>query len=117
MRIALHSVIRAGEVNNYRAGHASIPEELLEAFTRVGITNWTIWRSGTRLFHVVECGDWEQAVFALRDEPANRAWQAYIGPLVEYFRDADGYEGARPLDEVWDLAKQTRGIDEGLLHE
>lgn len=108
MRIALHSEIRAGAIADYEAHHARIPDDLVVAFARVGIREWTIWRSGHRLFHLVECDDWDAAVAALGDDPADHAWQADIGRFVELFRDGDGdgRQGAQPLSEVWDLRAQ-----------
>lgn len=106
MRIALHSEIREGAVDDYRTHHARIPDDLVDAFSRLGIREWTIWRSGHRLFHLVECDDWDAAMQALRDEPADHAWQADIGRFVEVFRDADGAEGTAPLEQIWDLAAQ-----------
>ncbi len=109
MRIALHSEIREGAVDDYRSHHARIPDDLAATFARIGIRDWTIWRSGHRLFHLVECEDWDAALAALADDPADHAWQAEIGPFVELFRDADGSEGFTPLEEVWDLRSQVDG--------
>lgn len=106
MRIALHSEIREGAVDDYRTAHERIPDALAETFARIGIREWTIWRSGHRLFHLVECEDWDAAVAALADDPADHAWQADIGRFVELFRDAGGAEGTAPLELVWDLAAQ-----------
>lgn len=107
MRIALHSEIRDGAVDDYRTHHARIPDALAATFGRIGISEWTIWRSGHRLFHLVECEDWDAAVAALDEDPANHTWQAEIGAFVELFRDADGAEGFSPLEEVWDLRGQV----------
>lgn len=106
MRIALHSQLRDGAVDDYRVHHARIPDELVETFGRIGIRDWTIWRSGRRLFHLVDCDDWDRAVAELATDPSDHAWQREIGPYVELFRDADGEEGVRPLEHIWDLAAQ-----------
>jgi L-rhamnose mutarotase len=104
-RIALHSEVREG----YGHAHARIPDDLVMAFARVGIHEWTIWRSGRHAFHLVICDDWDAAVAALEDEPANVAWQQTIGPYVELYRDTDGAPGFAPLEVVWDLATQRKG--------
>lgn len=106
MRVALHSVIREGAVDDYVERHARIPADLVETFERIGIHEWTIFRSGRRLFHVVECVDWDAARAALRDDLADAAWQADIGRFVELFRDGDGREGVEPLPRVWRLTDQ-----------
>ena len=105
VRIALHSEVRDG----YVEAHARIPDDLIEAFGRVGIHEWTIWRSGDHMFHLVVCDDWDAAITALADEPANLRWQESIGPFVEVYRDADGEPGFVPLAAVWDLQKQSAG--------
>lgn len=109
MLVALHSEIRAGAVDAYVERHATIPDGLAAAFERLGVRDWTIWRSGRRLFHLVDCEDWEAVTAGLRDEPADHAWQADIGRFVELFRDADGDEGTAPLQRVWRLAEQRDG--------
>ncbi|MFE2771296.1 L-rhamnose mutarotase [Microbacterium resistens] len=106
MRIALHSELRHGRVDDYLAHHVRIPVELVHAFELAGISHWTIWRSGHRLFHLVECGDWDHALRTLEDDPANLAWQAKIGEYVELFRDSDGDAAMSPLEKVWDLRDQ-----------
>ena len=101
-RVALHSEVRDG----YTEAHAGIPDDLLAAFARVGIHEWTIWRSGARMFHFIVCDDWDAAIVALEDEPANARWQERIGPYVECYRDADAERSFAPLAVVWDLAAQ-----------
>lgn len=107
MRIALHSEIRDGAVDDYRAHHARIPDALAASFARIGIRDWTIWRSGHRLFHLVDCDDWDAAAAALDEDPANAEWQHYIGRFVELFRGPDGSEAFTPIEEVWDLRAQA----------
>ncbi|NHI17784.1 L-rhamnose mutarotase [Microbacterium excoecariae] len=109
MRVVLHSEIRPGAEADYVRRHARIPDDLVATFTRIGIRDWTIWRSGERLFHLVDCDDWDAARAALADDPADHAWQADIGRFVELFRDSDGAEGTAPLAEVWDLRAQREG--------
>lgn len=106
MRIALHSVIADGAVDVYRAHHARVPDELAALFARAGIRDWAIWRSGDRLFHLVDCDDWDAAMAVVGPDPANARWQADIGRFVVGFRDADGGAGVAPLEDVWSLAGQ-----------
>ncbi len=105
-RVALHSIVRDGHVDDYRDTHARIPGDLMAAFASVGIHEWTIWRSGRALFHLVECDDFDRAIAALDDDPANARWQSVIGPFVELYRDAAGNAAFAPLEQVWDLADQ-----------
>lgn len=110
MRIALHSVIAEGAIQDYRSGHARIPEDLRELFDVAGIRELRIWRSGRSLFHLVECEDFGAAMRVIESSPANESWQADIGRFVEGFHGPDGEEGFMPIEQVWSLAVQ-RGHD------
>jgi L-rhamnose mutarotase len=106
MRVAMHSVIREGAEDGYEREHAAIPAELADSFSRIGIHDWTIWRSGRDLFHLVECDDFLAAMCALDRDPANERWQAHIGDYVDHFEvSGPGHEGM-PLHEVWRLTEQ-----------
>ncbi|PZF81137.1 L-rhamnose mutarotase [Jiangella anatolica] len=107
MRVALHSVLRPGTEADYDREHERIPADLAAAFDRVGIHEWTIWRVGDRLFHLVECDDFDAALRALADDPANERWQARIGRFVDRFVGGTGGAPA-PLPEVWDLRRQRQ---------
>jgi L-rhamnose mutarotase len=106
MRIALHSTIRAGAIGDYRDHHARVPDELVALFDRAGIHDWVIWRSGDRLFHLVDCDDFERAMEVVGADPANDRWQADIGRFVDVFHGADGEEAFAPIEQVWSLDSQ-----------
>ena len=108
MRIALHSVAREGAIDDYVAHHARVPEELVAVFERAGIHDWTIWRSGDRLFHVVDCDDWDTAMAVVGADPANDRWQADIGRFVGFYRGPEGDRAFAPLHQVWGLTDQMR---------
>lgn len=103
MRVALHSVLLADHEDGYERDHASVPDDLVETFARVGIQNWEIWREGLHLFHVVECDDFDAAMVALATDSANLRWQEFIGVHVEGFLP-DG--GPSPISQVWELMAQ-----------
>lgn len=106
MKVALHSEIVADGIEDYREHHERIPEELRAVFDEAGIAEWTIWRSGNRLFHLIECDDFEEAMRVVNAAPANDRWQRHIGRFVAGFLDADGHDGFAPLEEIWDLQHQ-----------
>lgn len=107
MKVALHSEIAAGAVADYVREHARVPDELVALFERAGIHDWTIWRSGDRLFHLVDCDDWAHAMALVHGDPADTRWQAHIGRFVAGFRGADGEDAYAPLESVWSLAAQA----------
>ncbi|MFF6881091.1 L-rhamnose mutarotase [Streptomyces sp. NPDC012474] len=57
MRVAPHTRVRADHVAEYEAAHREVPEELTDAVRAVGAASWTVRRSRTDLFHVLECED------------------------------------------------------------
>lgn len=108
MLVALHTVLKHGHEEDYLRDHQRIPDDLAEAFERLGIHNWSIWRSGRDLFHLVDCDDYAAAATALLDEPADQRWQAFIGRHVqEMVTTGEGPQG-HPLPQVWTLTEQKR---------
>ena len=103
MRVALHTKVRADRVDEYEAAHREVPAELTAAIRAAGTTSWTIWRSGTDLFHVLECEDYGRMLAELEKLPVNIAWQARMAELLDVAHDysADGADAALPV--VWEL--------------
>ncbi|WP_223693140.1 L-rhamnose mutarotase [Leifsonia poae] len=106
MRIALHSVLRDGHEAGYDEAHSTVPLELVDTFDRVGIHEWTIWRSGRDLFHLVECDDFVAAMDALSGDPADQRWQAFIGRFVDHFATTGSGSSGLMLGQVWSLGRQ-----------
>jgi L-rhamnose mutarotase len=98
--VALRSLLREEGEDDYDAAHVRIPHDLVEAHRRAGIHEWTIWRSGRDLFHLVECDDLEAAFHELSRDPANDRWQAFIGGYVERFDPT-------PMRLVWRMGDQA----------
>jgi L-rhamnose mutarotase len=88
--VALHTRLRAGREADYERIHQVIPPDLDAALRAAGVHEWRIWRDGQDLFHLVTVQDYRAMRRALRDHPANVAWQATVGPLHEV---ADSYAG------------------------
>ncbi|EGX57231.1 hypothetical protein SZN_23836 [Streptomyces zinciresistens K42] len=103
MRVALHTKVRADRVDAYEAAHREVPEELTAAIRAAGATSWTIWRSGTDLFHVLECADYGRLLAELDQLPVNTAWQARMAELLDVVHDysREGADAALPV--VWEL--------------
>ncbi|MFD0025253.1 L-rhamnose mutarotase [Streptomyces sp. NPDC058382] len=103
MRIALHTQVRADRIAPYEAAHREVPAELTRAIRAAGATSWTIWRSGTHLFHVIECEDYARLLRELEELPVNVAWQARMDELLDVTHDysPDGTEAGLPV--VWEL--------------
>jgi len=103
VRIALHTRVRADRIDEYEAAHRAVPTELTDAIRAAGGTAWTIWRSGTDLFHVIDCEDYAALLAYLSARPVNTAWQARMAELLDVAHDysASGADSALPV--VWEL--------------
>ena len=103
MRIALHTRVRADRIEEYESAHREVPEDLADAIRAGGAMSWTIWRSGTDLFHVIECEDYAALLACLSASPVNAAWQARMAGLLDVAHDysASGADAGLPV--VWEL--------------
>jgi L-rhamnose mutarotase len=103
MRVALHTKVRADRIAEYEAAHREVPKELTDAIRAAGATSWTIWRSGTDLFHVLDCEDYALLLAELEKLPVNIAWQARMAQLLEVVHDYSDGGAAAGLPVVWEL--------------
>ncbi len=103
MRVALHTRVHADRIAQYEQAHAAVPAELTTAIRAAGVHSWTIWRSGTDLFHLIDCDDYAAMLASLNSDPANTNWQRRMVELLETTHDysADGTSGILPV--VWQL--------------
>ncbi|MFI1869547.1 L-rhamnose mutarotase [Streptomyces jumonjinensis] len=106
MRVALHTRVRADRIDAYEAAHREVPAELTDAIRAAGVTSWTIWRSGTDLFHVLEfldLADYAGLLAALERLPVNIAWQARMDELLAVGHDYSAAGADAVLPVVWEL--------------
>lgn len=108
MRIALHTRLRAGAEIRYEVAHTGVPTELEAAIRAAGTHEWTIWRSGQDLFHVIDCDDYPGLLRTLRDLPVNIAWQQQMADLLEVSHDYSAVGSTADLPVVWHLARKHR---------
>ncbi|GAA1294451.1 L-rhamnose mutarotase [Streptomyces sanglieri] len=103
MRIALHTKVRADRIEEYEAAHREVPAELTAAIRAACATSWTIWRSGTDLFHVIDCEDYAALLAELERLPVNVAWQARMDELLDVSHDYSADGAAAGLPVAWEL--------------
>ncbi|MFJ8044150.1 L-rhamnose mutarotase [Kitasatospora sp. NPDC096147] len=103
MRIALHTRVRPDRIAEYEDAHRGVPPELTDAMREAGATDWTIWRSGTELFHVLDCEDYAALIAALEKLPVNTAWQLRMAELLDVAHDYSAGGSAAALPVVWQL--------------
>jgi L-rhamnose mutarotase len=103
MKIALHTRVRQDRIAEYERAYTAVPAELTEQIRAAGVTSWTIWRSGTDLFHVIDCDDYPALLASLADSPVNAAWQARMAELLDTPHDYSAEGGDAVLPVVWEL--------------
>ena len=101
MPIALHTRLRPGAVDGYERAHRAVPDDLVAAMEAAGLREWTIWRSGLDLFHVIDCADYEHLLRSLAELPVNVAWQDRMAGLLEVVHDYSASGAAQGLPVVW----------------
>lgn len=104
-RVLSRTRLRAGNEAEYERVHASIPPALAERLREAGVHDWTIWRDGQDLVHLIEVDDYRQMRRALADDPVNAAWQDVVNPLLEADDDYSGDDDGVP--RVWSLSGQA----------
>lgn len=80
-----------------------MPPELISAIKAAGAHEWTIWRSGLDLFHVIDCADYERLLAELSGLPVNISWQARMAELLDVAHDYSGEGASKGLPVVWRL--------------
>jgi len=103
MRIALHTRVRADRIDEYEAAHREVPEELVAAIRAGGATSWSIYRSGTDLFHIIECEDYDKLIAHVGAQSVNASWQLRMADLLEVVHDYSTGSADAALPIVWEL--------------
>jgi L-rhamnose mutarotase len=101
MRVALHTRLAPGREEEYERAHREVPDELVTAIRAAGAHDWTIWRSGLDLFHVIDCDDYAALLAALEHLPVNVAWQARMAANLDVVHDYT--DPGMGLPKVWRL--------------
>jgi len=104
-RILSRTRLRSGMEAEYERVHADIPPALVERLRAAGVSNWSIWRDGQDLVHLIEVEDYRAMRRSLADDPVNAAWQDVVNPLLEADDDYSGNDDGVPL--VWTLSGQV----------
>lgn len=103
MRVALHTRVRPDRIADYDAAHQHVPPELAAAIRDSGVHEWTIWRSGSDLFHLIDVDDYAAMLDRLSALPVNITWQARMAELLEVSHDYSADGSAAVLPVVWRL--------------
>ena len=104
-RICFQLQVRPDRLDEYRARHAAVWPEMLDALSAAGWRNYSLFLAPSgMLIGYLETDDFDAALAAMEATDVNARWQA---EMAEFFQDLDGRrpdEGLLRLDEVFHLA-------------
>ena len=98
--------LRPGAEAEYDRLHAAVWPEVLEAISRAGIRNYSIFRQGRWLFSYCEIAgevDFDEAVRIMLDDSACRRWETVVQTLQQPLAGSAGDTGWTSMNEVFHL--------------
>jgi L-rhamnose mutarotase len=97
--------VRADRLGEYRARHAAVWPEMLDALRETGWRNYSLFLdSDGLLVGYLETDDFEAAVRAMEATDVNARWQAEMAEFFELPSGERPDTGLKRLDEVFHLA-------------
>jgi L-rhamnose mutarotase len=104
-RVAFVLKVRQEKIAEYKAHHASVWPEMLEALRRNGWHNYSLFlRDDGLLFGYVETPEsLAAAVAGMSGEEVNARWQDFMAPYFESVGGAHADEQMLALEEVFHL--------------
>lgn len=103
-RVCFLLKVRSDRLEEYRARHAAVWPDMLDALRETGWRNYSLFlRDDGLLVGYLETDDFDAARAAMAATEVNARWQAEMAP---FFEDLDGRpdEGMSTLDEVFHLS-------------
>ncbi len=90
--------VRPDRIDDYIEAHQNVWPEMLDALRAAGIRNYTIFRSGDRVFGYFEANDLREAESYLAQQEVCGRWQDAMAELLQH-RVPDS--GPPPLQEIF----------------
>jgi len=104
MRTCFLLKVRPREIEEYKARHAAVWPEMLEALRATGWRNYSLFlRPDGLLVGYVETDDFAKSCAAMQNYPVNARWQAEMAPFFEALTGAAADESMVPLEQVFHL--------------
>jgi L-rhamnose mutarotase len=104
MRICFLLKVRREKMAEYKARHAKVWPEMLEALRETGWRNYSIFLEPDG--HVIgyfEADNFEKCRAAMKDHPVNARWQAEMIPYFESTNGNPADDTLFPLEEIFHL--------------
>ena len=106
MRKVYRTRLKPERRQDYVEAHRKVSSDLMRRYRDAGMTLCAVYRLDDELVLIVDAEDHAKTTAILADDPVDRVWQAYVGPMKE---DGDWQE----MDELFyaDLTKPFEGTD------
>jgi L-rhamnose mutarotase len=96
--------VRPEKLNEYKACHAKVWPEMLEALRRAGWHNYSLFLQPDGLVVAyVEADSFRSCHEAIKRAPVNARWQAEMSPFFELPDCATADDSILPLEEIFHL--------------
>ena len=103
MRVCFLLKVRPDKVAQYKARHAEVWPEMLNALRETGWKNYSLFlRPDGLLVGYLEAEDFEKCCAAMKQHPVNARWQAEMVPFFEV-NNGGPDDNMFPLDEIFHL--------------
>ncbi len=104
MRICFLLKVRQDKVEEYKARHAQVWPEMLEALRETGWRNYSLFlRPDGLLVGYLEAEDFKKCCAEMKKHPVNARWQAEMFPFFETLAGGAADDNMIPLEEVFHL--------------
>lgn len=104
MRICFLLKVRPEKIKEYKARHASVWPEMLDALRKSGWRNYSLFlRPDGLLVGYLETDDFNQARLAMKQYAINARWQDEMAPFFETLGAGGADDNMIPLAEVFHL--------------
>src|SRR4029077_6798651 len=111
MRVVFQRQVRADRIAEYRARHAAVWPDMLQALAATGWHNYSLFlRADAPLRADVETTSIEEAQAGMARTEVDAGWQA---EMAEFFEDLEGRapdEGFLVLEEIFHLEDQLSAV-------
>ncbi|MGB6745152.1 MAG: L-rhamnose mutarotase [Terracidiphilus sp.] len=104
MHICFLLKVRQEKIEEYKARHAHVWPEMLDALRQTGWRNYSLFlRPDGLLVGYLEADDFEKCCAAMKDREVNARWQAEMAPFFEKLDQGGADDNMFPLEEVFHL--------------
>ena len=104
MRVCFLLKVRPERLEEYKARHADVWPEMLEALRQTGWRNYSLFlRPDGLLIGYLEAYDFAASCTAMQKLPVNARWQAEMAPFFEALEGGAADESMLALEEVFHL--------------